>query len=154
MELQAFTGLATAVTNSRAILKQLKQSKLADEHRTLVDQALDLVSDLGDRMLAIQTTQIQLQQEIASLTSKLAAADDWKQRLAGYELHQTNVGGFVLRSKNSNPPHFACPNCAEVKQRIVILQDEGEYAGTHGCRVCDTHYATSEPREPDFHAFT
>lgn len=149
VETVAIASVGTVLTQARSLLRGLKQSKLSSEHATAVSEALDLVSDVGDRLHQLQISLLALQQENSTLKAQIAASNNWETRFANYKLAKTPVGGFVLKSVDAEVPHFACLKCAESKKEIHVLQDDGEYAGTHGCRACGTHYATFQARNLD-----
>lgn len=149
METNTFSGFGPTMSMARTILKQLKQSNLAENHRLQIGEALDLVDDIGNRVLTIQTAQIELQQQNAELRAQITDLNDWKVRRAQYRLFETSQGGFVYQSIEGERKHFACYTCAESKREIHPLQRDHEYSGTHTCASCKTSYATFQAKTLD-----
>lgn len=141
------SAAATVLGHASKFLSKLQQSKLATEHRTLVDQAMEVVADATQRLFSIQTKLLELQQENAALKQQLAAAEDWEKRLATYELVHTAGDNFVLKSL-FKPEHFACLRCAEANKQLHVLQPNNTYAGGHGCPECETTYEVNSPSGP------
>ncbi len=89
----------------------------------------------------------QLQTENHELKEKLNATEDWKTKLAEYELNQTQGGAIVYRSKNE-PRHYICPNCLN-KKEVQILQRRGDsMSGDFWCPGCDKSFPIE--RHKDF----
>ena len=137
-ELEAITGLATVLTQSGTLLRKLRQSTLSDQHRGMVDEALDVVSDVIARLLSIQTAQIALQQENTALKAQISEIEDWKGRFAQYRLAKSTEGGILLIAEEPFQ-HYACVRCAEDQRKIYPLQYNGKFSGATVVPAAGSH---------------
>jgi ribosomal protein L34E len=144
VETAAVAAVGSVVTQARGLLKSLRQGNLSDEHKSQVAEALDLISDVGDRLLSIQTSLLAMQQENATLRASIAEAQHWQSRRNEYSLFRTPEGATVLVS-NAPIRHYACPACAEAKKELQVLQQmKGNRVGT--CPACKASYWVGESR--------
>ncbi len=134
-------GAAAAVMNdARGMLVKLQKGTLAAEHQVLIRQALDLVSDAIQELLAVDTVLLELQVDNGILQSELEAVKNWQRRIAQYEMHETAAGAMVFR-RRALPQHYACPRCTESSQQIQILQPmEDQWRGRYRCPACSESY--------------
>lgn len=138
IEAAAITTVGTVVTQARTLLKGLRQSVLSDDHKHQVEDALDLVTDVSDRLLAIQTFLLELQQENARLRAQIDNVTRWDERLAAYKLTKMPGGATVLAS-DVPIRHYACVACAESKKELQTLQQNEHYT-TADCPACKAKY--------------
>jgi hypothetical protein len=137
------SGAVTVLAQARRFLRELAEGKLSAEHQALVSQALEVVADGQERIAQLQAEIIRLQQENQALRDQLRSADNWSERLAGFEQYETPTGGIVLREATTK--RYACPRCAEASKQIHMLQYHGEYAGSYGCVACGKSYSVHDP---------
>lgn len=147
MEISSFSGLGTVLKTARGLLTKLQQNRLADEQRPLVDQALEVVRDIGDRILDLQTAQSKLEEENAALRQKVVELTAAQDRRSQYKLIKTQAGTFVYEFQ-AEPKHYACPTCLESKEEIQPLQPNGMFRGTCTCRSCKNTFAIEPSKEP------
>lgn len=114
-----------------------------------VNEAMRFAGDVQDKLQELREENLRLTEERRQLADQLREADDWQKRRSAYQLAQTPGGALVLKSEGP-PGHYACPNCAESKRELQILQDRRVSAGFYDCRACQAffHVDTPKPR-PD-----
>jgi hypothetical protein len=136
------SAVGTVLTQGKAILRGLRQSNLANEHRDKVNDALDLIDDVTDRLLGLQTALLALQQQNSELRAEIAAAEDWKSRIAPYRLFQSKLA--IVYAADVPLKHFACPVCIEASKKIHILQRRAVDSGLFDCKGCKAYYFLEE----------
>ena len=143
------TTIAAAITSAKA-LKELLQAatslKLDNETLVRMNNALNEISAIQEKLFEARDQLFNLQRENDELRQQIKAHDDWKTRLDEFVLNKTVGGAVVFESRSENPKYYVCPQCIE-KQQIQILQDLNVASGTFECPGCKTKYPIKERRK-------
>jgi hypothetical protein len=141
-----FTTIAAAMASAKA-LKELLQAatslKIDNETLVRINQALNEVSEIQEKLFEAREQLFSLQKANDDLRQQIRAHDDWKERLGQFALTKTVGGAVVYESRIDKPKHYVCPQCTE-KQQVQILQDLNVAGGAFQCPGCKTLYPINE----------
>ncbi|WP_022669155.1 hypothetical protein [Desulfospira joergensenii] len=105
-------------------------------------------SDLHDKNVQLREALLDLRDENRQLKNELTNRDEWKNKLASYDLVTTEGGATVYKSKGE-PTHYICPSCVS-KREAQILQDCRDDLGNYQCpnHDCQTKYPVKLIEDP------
>jgi hypothetical protein len=129
--------IASAYTGIKFIKESLSfilNAKIEAATREKISEVLERLGTVQDTLFYLREELSRLQIENFELKEKLNAAEDWKGKLAEYELKETQ-GGAVVYQFRGNPTHYVCPSCLN-KKEIHILQDRRVGSGIFDCPGC------------------
>jgi regulator of replication initiation timing len=126
----AYTGIKFIKDSLLFILNAKIESTVKEK----INEVLEKLGAVQDTLFYLREELSQLQTENYGLKEKLNAAEDWKAKLAEYELKETQ-GGAVVYQFRGNPIHYVCPSCLN-KKEIHILQDRRVMSGVFDCPGC------------------
>ena len=145
-----------AAAQSARVLTELMKAGV-DLHVT--NQMITALSKVNQDLMNAQTAalksldeQMKLTQKVHELEEQLAAAARWEVVSQQYKLREivpeVFVYEYVRTSGDSDPLHFACPNCFERRERSILqLANAMEQGKRYRCPQCQTEiYA----RNPDY----
>ena len=138
----AYTGVKFIKESLLAILN----AKIEAAAREKVNEALEKVGTVQDTLFYLRDELSRIQAENYELKEKLITAEDWKARLAEYELKETHGGAVVYQFKGK-PTHYVCPSCIN-KREIHILQDRRVMSGSFDCPGCGKLFPVKPSNHP------
>jgi hypothetical protein len=100
--------------------------------------------------LKAQGEQAQLAEKVRELESQLAAAARWESVSQKYKLRalvpEVYVYEYVATAWDSEPSHFACPNCFQQRERSSLqLRNSSDRAKWYQCLRCQTTLRADNP---------
>ncbi|ETD85757.1 hypothetical protein ACTTAF_06340 [Rhodobacter capsulatus] len=152
-------GLTKSATETAQSLKALFDKPEVDATATK-----QLISDLLDRLISLQTAQIAMHGTIRDLEQEQRRVEKFEADAVRYALTKTEQGALVYELKpehaQTEPPHCICATCYQ-KQVKSILQPVAR--NTLGCHVCGGKFfkpdgqgsgiLVGRVRRPDFDGF-
>jgi hypothetical protein len=146
--------LTSLVTSARAAYEIAKGLKASMDQAKLANE----VSDLLERLLAVQADALALQSEHQSLIAekseiakKLMQLDNWSNTEKQYTLHEPGPGIFVYASQVDNPSPkkqpWLCPRCFEDHIRSILQRrwDDDTSAARYDCPRCNAEFSWEYP---------
>lgn len=140
----AYTGIKF-IKDSLSVIVNAKIESAAKEK---INEILDKIGPIQDTLFYLREELGQLQTENHELKEKLMAAEDWKAKLAEYELKETEGGALVYRFK-SEPGHYICPNCTNKKEIQILQGRKGSMSGDLWCPGCNKDFPVKRHRDFD-----
>ena len=142
MDLPTIVSLAGLVGTSMTGLKTT--TEIAQNIKGLVGKpdadvtaTKQLVSELLDRLIQLQTEHVAMQRAIADVLEEQRRTDQFQAETERYALKRTELGALVYELKDvdasGEAAHCICATCYE-KQVKSILQPVGR--NTLGCNIC------------------
>lgn len=141
---QGAKAISSAIQGGAEILASLKALLQSPERRS--DAEIEAaVTQLSHAMEHARLGNLFLDAQLALLQGEVARAQEAKEKLARYELWETQTGSFVYALRpdkaEGQPPHFICPNCYEQSKRS-ILQGGRQ---SKQCQECKATFDFAEP---------
>jgi len=140
----AYTGVKFIKESLTAILNV----KIEAAAREKINEALEKVGTVQDTLFYLRDELSRLQAENYELKEKLKAAEDWKARLAEYELKETQ-GGAIIYLFKGQPRHYICPNCINKKEVQMLQRRKDSMSGDFRCPGCNKDFPIELHRDFD-----
>jgi regulator of replication initiation timing len=143
--------IATAYTAIKFIkdsLSVIVNAKIESAAKDKINEMLDKIGPIQDTLFYLRGELSQLQTENHELNEKLKTAEDWKAKLAEYELKETEGGAVVYRFKGG-PGHYICPNCTNKKEIQILQGRKGNMSGDLECPGCNKTFPVNLERDFD-----
>jgi hypothetical protein len=145
--------LISAVANAKALGDILKATLDLHTFNQVVAPLSKVNADLMNAQTAAlkaQEEQARLIEEVRELKSQLAAAAWWESVSQNYKLRalspEVYVYEYVATAWDSDPSHFACPNCFQQRERSILqLRDSTDSAKWYQCLRCKTTLRADNP---------
>jgi predicted RNA-binding Zn-ribbon protein involved in translation (DUF1610 family) len=145
--------LLSAVASVKALNDILKAALDLHTFNQVVATLSKVNGDLMNAQAAAlksQDEQAQLAKRVRELEDQLAATTRWETESQHYKLRalvpDVFVYEYVTTSPDTEPPHFVCPNCFQLRVRS-ILQLTSTWAGgkRYTCPRCNTELRAADP---------
>ena len=140
----AYAGVKFIKESLSAILN----AKIEAAAREKINEALEKVGTVQDTLFYLRDELSRLQAENYELKEKLIATEDWKARLAKYELKETQGGAVVFQFKGE-PRHYICPNCVNKKEAQILQRRKDSMSGDFRCYGCNKDFPIEPHRDFD-----
>lgn len=133
-------GMATATKSVAEAIKTVRTKVQGNkEAERILFEVSDQVISLQSRMMDLQVTVLNLQQENAKLRDQLRHAQERFEDRKKFQLKK--VKKAVVMVVDSEPGIYYCPTCFEKNGNAIPLQqiDHGEHS--HMCFTCQTVFS-------------
>lgn len=134
--------IASAYTGIKFIkdsLSYILSAKIEAAAKEKISEILEKLGGVQDTLFYLRDELSQLQTENYELKEKLNVAEDWKARLAEYELKETQ-GGAVVYCFKGESRHYICPNCVSKKEVQILQHKRDSLSGNFHCPGCDKSF--------------
>lgn len=148
MDMSEISAAYTGVKFIKESLSSILSAKIEAAAKEKINEALEKLGTVQDSLFYLREQLSQLQAENDELKEKLKAAEDWKVKLAEYELEQTKGGAVVYRFKGE-PRHYICPNCLNKKEVQILQRRRDSMSGNFWCPGCDKYFPLEPNRDPN-----
>lgn len=142
-------GLAyTGVKFIQEVLSGMLALKVEAASGGRINEALEKAGAVQDSLFHLREEAMRLQTENHELKEKLKAAEDWKAKIAEYELKQTE-GGAVVYEFKGEPRHYICPNCFNKRELQILQGRKDSMSGDLSCPGCNKDFPVKRHRDFD-----
>lgn len=126
--LDLIAGALTTLKTTAEITKTFSDLKTQAEISSKVIELNGFIGTVQGQLLAAQTAQGDMVQELLRLRAELAETKAWADEKAKYELHQFDTGAVAFRIRpvaiGFGPLHYVCPACLEDGKKSILQPDE------------------------------
>lgn len=137
------SGSASTLKTSAETYLSLKNSGKDQDADTLKK----LLSDLTGELFEARSVALEIQTKLMELQNELQAAEQFEEKLAHYEIRETDEGGQFYRLKEADPGGLlatnVCATCVVTKRLLIPLQRSG---AIHTCPSCKSESIDFEAR--------
>ena len=148
MDLSEIGAAYTGVKFIKDLLSGILSAKVEGVAKEKINEAVEKLGTVQDSLFYLREELSQLQTENHELKEKLKAAEDWKAKLAEYELKQTE-GGAVVYGFKGEPRHYICPNCLNKKEVQILQGRKDSMSSNLRCPGCDKDFPVKRQRDID-----
>jgi regulator of replication initiation timing len=146
MDISQIGAAYTGVKFIRESLSAILNARIETAAKEKVNEVLERLGAVQDTLFYVRDELGHLQTENLELREKLKAAEDWKAKLAEYELKETQGGAIVFQFKGE-PRHYICPSCMNKKEVQILQRRKDSMSGDFECPGCNKYFPIEPHRD-------
>ena len=154
MDIGSITATISGLKAAGDIVNSILELKTSDSINTAVREANSHLLSVQREMLAAQSNQLAMIEEIRTLKEKIIHMEAWETEKQRYKLTSPwNTGSVVYAlkesMKESEPPHYICTNCYENGRKSILNPyiPNSSFV-SYGCPVCKAEKRTGVRGKP------